>query len=97
VNTARENWLNEIDDCEKSNLSEIKEIEIEETKIFCFLIEFYGDVLESGRFTWRLISTDMYHVPQTGPDSMLSRYYQFSHLQYKLYKMYGGTGPRAKH
>jgi hypothetical protein len=71
VNKARLEWLKEIEDCLKFNISKCTETKedappIEDTELFerfCFLIEFNGDVLMSGRFTWRLISTDMYLRP----------------------------------
>jgi hypothetical protein len=72
VNASREAWLKEIDECETSNLDQCKNEEESEGlelndevlfKRFCFLVEFYGNVLMTGCFTWRLISTDLYLRP----------------------------------
>jgi hypothetical protein len=68
VNKAREEWINEINECEAENLAELekredRDLELNEEillKHFCFIVEYLGDVLETGCFTWRFISTDTY-------------------------------------
>jgi hypothetical protein len=68
VNKAREKWVKEIDKCEVDNLADLekredRELDLEEEillKCFCFIVEYLGDVLETGCFTWRFISTDAY-------------------------------------
>jgi hypothetical protein len=71
LNKAREEWFNEADECEASNLAELeqredRDLELDDEKLikrFCFIFEFYGDVLETGCFTWRFVSTDTYMSP----------------------------------
>jgi hypothetical protein len=71
INSVREKWLQEIKDCEEFNISECVESGAKSSKNddeflfkrFCFLIEFNGDVLQTGRFIYRLISTDKYLRP----------------------------------
>jgi hypothetical protein len=68
LNKAREDWFIEADECEKSNLVELdnlddRDLELADKKLlkrFCFIFEFHGDVLETGCFTWRFVSTDRY-------------------------------------
>jgi hypothetical protein len=71
VNAAREQWFNEHDKCLKFNIDKLEKREdkhllLEEKELFkrfCFIFQVPGDVLFSGRFTWRFISTDMYLSP----------------------------------
>jgi hypothetical protein len=66
VNEAREKWITEIKECLEFNISHCKEHDLEDEvlfKRFCFLIEFHGDAMISGRFTRRLVSTDMFLRP----------------------------------
>jgi hypothetical protein len=71
VNAAREQWFNEHDTCLKFNFDELekrddKNLLLEEKQLFkrfCFIFQVHGNVLHSGRFTWRFISTDMYLSP----------------------------------
>jgi hypothetical protein len=68
---TRERWFREVDECEASNLAELeksedRDLDLEDGKLlkrFCFLFEFHGDVLETGCFTWRFVSTDRYVSP----------------------------------
>jgi hypothetical protein len=71
LNKAREGWFKEADECETINLVELENHEdrdlnlddMELLKRFCFIFEFYGDVLETGCFTWRFVSTDTHINP----------------------------------
>jgi hypothetical protein len=71
LNKARKGWFKEADECEASDLAEFekredRDLELEEEKLlkrFCFSFEFQGDVLETGCFTWRFVSTDIYMSP----------------------------------
>jgi hypothetical protein len=71
LNKAREDWFIEADECEAFNLAELenlddRDLELSDKKLlkrFCFIFEFHGDVLETGCFTWRFVSTDKYVSP----------------------------------
>jgi hypothetical protein len=71
LNKAREEWFNEADECETSNLAELEKREERDTELqddqlltrFCFIFEFQGDVLDTGCFTWHFVSTDTYMTP----------------------------------
>jgi hypothetical protein len=71
LNKAREEWFKEADECEASNIAELakredRDLELNDEKLlkrFCFIFEFHGDVLETGCFTWRFVSTNMYMSP----------------------------------
>jgi hypothetical protein len=71
LNKAREEWFKEADECESSNLAELekrkdRDLELDDENLlkrFCFVFEFEGDVLETGCFTWRFFSTDIYMSP----------------------------------
>jgi hypothetical protein len=71
INRVREEWIAEIDKCQEHNLAELKKnkdnhmlLEDENLfKRFCFIIQFYGDTLSTGRLTWRFFSTDTYLRP----------------------------------
>jgi hypothetical protein len=71
LNKAREEWFKEADECEASNIAELenskdRDLELDDEKLltrFCFIFEFPGDVLETGCFTWRFVSTDTYMSP----------------------------------
>jgi hypothetical protein len=69
VNAIRDKWIKELRECEAFDLAQCQadskkeEPPVEDSVLFikfCFVVEVHGDVLASGRFTWRLISTDMY-------------------------------------
>jgi hypothetical protein len=71
LNKAREEWIKEVDECEESNLAELENSENRDLmqgddnllKRFCFIFEYRGDVLETGCFMWRFISTDTFLSP----------------------------------
>jgi hypothetical protein len=71
LNKAREEWFKETDECETSDLAELekredRDLELDDEKLltrFCFIFEFQGDVLETGCFTWRFVTTDTYMTP----------------------------------
>jgi hypothetical protein len=72
LNKAREGWFKEADECEAINLAELeiredRDMELDDEKLlqrFCFIFEFYDDVLETGCFIWRFVSTDTYMNPR---------------------------------
>jgi hypothetical protein len=90
TNKARREWLKEIDACLRFNISQCRENEegkppIEDSelfKCFCFLIELMGDVLTSGRFTWRLVSTDMYLRP--GQIEIFQEVLKFTNIDHNM-------------
>jgi hypothetical protein len=72
VNAAREKWIVEIKECLEFNIAQCAPDEEDELRLqddlelfkkFCFIFEFYADVLSSGCFTWRFVSTDTYLRP----------------------------------
>jgi hypothetical protein len=87
INTAREEWLKEVDKCEVDNLAELekhkdRDLELQDEKLlkrFCFIFEFFGDVLETGCFTWRFVSTDTYLRPgQIACFQVMTRFMKYS-------------------
>jgi hypothetical protein len=71
INKSREECINEINECEAEDLDELEKNEKRHIflddevlfKRFCFIFQFLGDVLTTGRFTWHFISTDMFLRP----------------------------------
>jgi hypothetical protein len=71
LNKARDEWIEEIDLCQTYNFIQLEKNEnkymiLEDEHLFknhCFVIQFFGNVLETGRFTWRFFSTDIYLRP----------------------------------
>jgi hypothetical protein len=70
INKAREEWIKEADECQAFNLAELeknkrKDEQITDEELFkrhCFLIKSCAD-LQTGCFTGRFISTDVYLRP----------------------------------
>jgi hypothetical protein len=71
INKAREEWIEEADECQAYNLVKLNENENKDELItaeqlfvrFCFLIHSYADVETTGFFTGRFVSTDVYLRP----------------------------------
>jgi hypothetical protein len=72
LNNAREGWFKEANECEASNLAELekredRDLNLTDKKLlkrFGFIFKFYGDVIETGCFIWRFVSTDKYLSPR---------------------------------
>jgi hypothetical protein len=70
ANETRDTYIEEINACRSHNLSVLDKNQSEEPLTieqlyprFCFLVEHFSTQIHSGRFGWRLVSTDKYLTP----------------------------------